>query len=146
MLDDYKANNRSKENLGYLPLETLEAYEPLAKHYQSDQKGGSKSKGSKKESEKSFLEIFRQVEGDLKKLRTMPIRKKEDEEETVKTWDIYRNENIKAMLDSKQDLYHESGQLKGLPTRYHVGLIMWAYSPDPTKVKKSASNVATVIK
>lgn len=32
-LTDYKENNRGKENLAYLPIETIKAYRSLAKRY-----------------------------------------------------------------------------------------------------------------
>ena len=37
----------------------------------------------------------------------------------------------------KLDLFHKSGILKGLPTKIHINIIMWAYSPYPNKLKKN---------
>ena len=36
----------------------------------------------------------------------------------------------------KLDFFHKSGHLKGLPTIIHTNMIMWAYSPYPSKLKK----------
>ena len=36
----------------------------------------------------------------------------------------------------KLDLFHKSGILKGLPTKIHINMIMWVYSPYPSKLKK----------
>lgn len=40
---------------------------------------------------------------------------------------------IKSM---KLPLFHTEGELMGLPTKMHTILIMWGYSPDPSRVKK----------
>jgi hypothetical protein len=36
----------------------------------------------------------------------------------------------------KLDFFHKSGILKGLPTKIHINMIMWSYSPYPSKLKK----------
>ena len=33
------------------------------------------------------------------------------------------------------DYFHKSGDMKGMPTKMHVILIMWAYSPYEKKIK-----------
>ena len=35
----------------------------------------------------------------------------------------------------KLKYFHEEGKLKGLPTKMHTILIMWAYSPYEAKLK-----------
>ena len=36
----------------------------------------------------------------------------------------------------KLKLYNTEGKLKGFPTKMHVILIMWAYTPDEKKIKE----------
>jgi len=119
-IDDYKKNGRSKETFSYLPVETVEGYEPLAKHYGIE--------------DLSFLQAFKEVDGDLKRLRN----KKIPDDST--TWDIHRNRNLKAIDKKINDnflpLFETDGPLRSLPTKEHVELIMWGYSKEPTKVKK----------
>ncbi|XP_054265151.1 uncharacterized protein LOC128988007 [Macrosteles quadrilineatus] len=124
-IDDYKKKGRSKETFSYLPVETVEGYEPLAKHH-----------GIK---DMSFLQAFKEVDGDLKRLRN----KKTPDDST--TWDVHRNRNLKA-IDTKINenflpLFETDGPLRSLPTKEHVELIMWGYSKEPTKVKKLMAEI-----
>ena len=62
-LDDYRTHSRSKENFGYLPLDTVQAFRALAK----DQ-GVLNGKGP------TFLDVYDEAEGDIKKLRMKKVR------------------------------------------------------------------------
>jgi hypothetical protein len=43
-------------------------------------------------------------------------------------------------------LYNETGPLKGLPSKMHVILIMWGYSPEPvSKLRKMIPNRSQLI-
>lgn len=116
-IDDYKSHSRAKENFTYLPLDVVEAFQPLAEKY------GISSK---------FLEAYRQAEGDLKKVRVL---KANDEI----TWDVERNKNLKPLAEAVKEaaLYRTEENVRGLPTREHVELVMWGYSPEPSKLKKT---------
>ena len=46
---------------------------------------------------------------------------------------------IAQMKRQKIDYFHKFGKMKGLPTKMHLILIMWAYSPYETKLKKILS-------
>ena len=39
------------------------------------------------------------------------------------------------MKSMKIDYFHKDGDMKGLPTKMHVILIMWAYSPYEKELK-----------
>lgn len=125
-IDDYKAHSRSKENFSYLPVELMEEYEPLAKHYSI--------------ADTSFLQIYKEVEGDLKKLR---MKKVPDSEVT---WDVERNRNLKTINGKIKEkylpLFETDEPLRGLPTKEHVELIMWGFSNDSTKIKKCIPLIA----
>ncbi|PSN46417.1 hypothetical protein C0J52_15376 [Blattella germanica] len=116
-LDDYRAHSRAKENFTYLPLDVVEAFLPLAEKY------AIKSE---------FLDVYRQAEGDLKKLRVL---KANDDI----TWDVKRNNNLKPLAEKHKDaaLYRTEEKVRGLPTKEHVELVMWGYSPEITKLKKT---------
>ena len=46
------------------------------------------------------------------------------------------NAKIAQMKRQKIDYFHKSGEMKGFPTKMHVILIMWAYSPYEKKLNK----------
>ncbi|XP_071447536.1 uncharacterized protein Ude [Hetaerina americana] len=135
-LDDYRAHNRSKENCSYLPLEVIEAYVPLAKRYSLPMESSTEQK---------FLDAYRKADGDMKKLRTVPVEEKQKEEGSspALTWDIERNRKLKEKLTEIREnhlpLFETDIDLKGLPTKDHMQLILLAYSPDVTKTKKAMS-------
>ncbi|XP_046396946.1 uncharacterized protein LOC124163883 [Ischnura elegans] len=135
-LDDYRAHNRARENCAYLPLDVIEGYLPLAKRY------GLPSESS---DEPTFLNAYRKAEGEMKKLRTVPVDENHKDEVNghVLTWDIERNRRLKAKLTEIREnhlpLFETDIDLKGLPTKDHMELILLAYSPDVTKTKKAMS-------
>lgn len=113
----------SKENRAYLPLATVELLLPLKKQYKIEDKQAS-----------SFLEAYKSVKGEYKNLRTVASGENES------TWDIVRNTVLRKLLknieDNDPDLWKDD-----LPTKEHVELIIWAYSPDASKIKKSLSKL-----
>ncbi|CAK9824696.1 ETS translocation variant 5 [Anthophora retusa] len=118
---DYKENNRSKENLAYLPIETIKGFRTLAKKYDV--------------LEEDFYKAYKKEKGDYKSLRSVKIPSGET------TWDIERNRRLKQIIDKiKQEhvQWYETdmGDFRGLPTKEHVQCIMLGYSPDPSKLKK----------
>lgn len=62
------------------------------------------------------------------------------------TWDIERNRRLKE-ITSKIKNEHiqwyetDAGDLRGLPTKEHARCIVYAYSPDPAKLKKLLTQV-----
>ncbi|XP_022194184.2 uncharacterized protein LOC111051904 isoform X2 [Nilaparvata lugens] len=118
-IDDYKSHSRSKENFSYLPLELMEDYLPLAKHYKISD---------------TFLIAFKQVDGDIKKLRMKKVP------ETEITWDIERNRNLRKLNENIRSnylqLFETDEPLRGLPSKEHTEMILWGYSNDSTKIKK----------
>lgn len=123
-LKDYEFKNLSKENRSYLPLTSIEALLPLREKY-----------GVKNELADNFLKAYKEkAKGDYKNLRTVASG------EDKPTWDIVRNQEIKRILkefeESRPDLWNSDD----LPTEDHLKLILWAYSPDASKIKKNVSN------
>ncbi|KAF5272298.1 hypothetical protein FQR65_LT04955 [Abscondita terminalis] len=126
-LQNYEKNNLAKENRPYLPLATLHVFKPLInKHKIQDQKA------------KDFLSAYESVNGDYKHLRT--VSSGDDEP----TWDIVRNKHLKKIFksieDDKPDMWKND-----LPTEKHLELIMWAHSPDASKIKKNLSKIEELL-
>ncbi len=119
-INDYKGHSRHKENFGYLPVDVVDAYEKLAKYH--------------KIPNNDFLKSYKEVDGDYKKLRN-----KVSSDSKV-TWDVIRNRAVKPLIreitEKNQPMYETSDLLNGLPSKAHTEVIMWGYSPDPTKIKK----------
>lgn len=82
---------------------------------------------------------YEEVDGDYKKLRTLQVP------ESDLTWDKKRNKFLREFVDrmKEEDIswFETDGDLRSLPTKEHARCIMWAYSPDPTKLKKLVSVV-----
>ncbi|XP_012268940.2 uncharacterized protein LOC105693521 [Athalia rosae] len=118
---DYNVNGRSKENFGYLPLDIVQSYKPLADRYEIEDTG--------------FLKAYDEVDGDYKRLRSVKVPGKE------LTWDIERNNNLRPLIEgikSKHIQWFETDptDLRGLPTKEHTQCIMWGFSHDAAKIKK----------
>lgn len=120
-LTDYKVNNRGKENLPYLPIETIKAFRGLAKKYDvwNDE----------------FLRAYKAEKGDYKGLRAAKLPGGDI------TWDIERNRRLKEIIGTIKEKYiqwyeTDAGDFRGLPTKEHARCIVLAYSPDPAKLKK----------
>lgn len=122
-LKKFEKLNLSKENRSYLPLATVELLLPLKKQYKIEDTQAD-----------SFLDAYRSVKGDYKNLRTVASGENEP------TWDIVRNTELRKLLtnieENDPDLWKDD-----LPTKEHVELILWAYSPDASKIKKSLSKL-----
>ncbi|CAH1987372.1 unnamed protein product [Acanthoscelides obtectus] len=121
-LKKYELKNMSKENRSYLPIAHIDALIPLKEKF----------KIVSKEID-NFLEAYRnKAKGDYKNLRTVASG------DDKPTWDIVRNTELKKLLkvmeEESPDLWKDD-----LPTKEHMELILWAYSPDATKIKKNVS-------
>ncbi|XP_020288453.1 uncharacterized protein LOC109857019 [Pseudomyrmex gracilis] len=125
-LTKYKENNRGKENLAYLPIETIKAYRSLAKKYDVW--------------DDEFFKAYKGEKGDYKGLRAAKVV------DGDVTWDIERNRRLKKIISKIKEehiQWYETdvGDFRGLPTKEHTQCIVLAYSPDSTKLKKLASQV-----
>jgi len=126
-----------KKFSNYLDLKTVNNAEKLAKIYNISKKARGLEKSIK--SDLGFLEVYRNVKGNKKMLRVTPIKKKIP---LGQTWDKHRNNFCLRRMGMIKDkpLYHLEGKYKGLPTKLHTNMIMWACSPEPEKIKKIFKN------
>ncbi|XP_025829025.1 uncharacterized protein LOC112904055 [Agrilus planipennis] len=122
-LKEFDLNDTGKENRAYLPLGTIESLDLLKEKYNVEDKKAE-----------AFLEAYKSVGGDYKHLRTVAS------EENEPTWDIVRNKKLKSLLtkmkEEKSDLWKDD-----LPTKEHLELILWAYSPDANRLKKAVPSI-----
>lgn len=121
-LRNFELNNLGRENRAYLPIKSIEALLPLKEKYEI-----------KNSQIDEFLEAYKKTaKGDYKNLRT--VSSGEDQP----TWDIVRNTQLKKLLkaieEDRSDLWEDD-----LPTKEHMEIILWAYSPDASKIKKNVS-------
>lgn len=102
-----------------MPLDEVEAFVPLAKKKKVSEKARSRS---------GFLGAYRRAGGDSEKLETMRVPGMK-----TQTWMNRRNGFVSrhmAQIEG-EDLWDENGD----PTRRHLALIMWAFTPDPNGVE-----------
>lgn len=120
-IKDFERNNKSRENRPYLPLASIEALLPLKDQYKIDD-----------EQSEAFLQAYRSVKGEYKNLRTVSSGENEP------TWDIVRNTALRKLLKTIDDEDTELWE-DDLPSKEHMELILWAYSPEASKIKKNQS-------
>lgn len=82
-----------------------------------------------------FVRAYEEVEGDYKKLRSAKAP------EDHATWDIVRNKELAPIVKEIKDRYIQwfetDEPMRGLPTKEHTRCIMWAFSYEPAKLKKT---------
>ena len=136
-LVNYKSiKGGSKKNLPYLPLELVNKYEKLADYYNVSRKARGLEKPTT--SNEGFLVVYRKVKGNKNLIKNIPCKKSK---KNGIHWDRKREIEVSGKIGQakrmKLDYFHKEGLLKGLPTKIHTNMIMWAYSPYIDKLKKS---------
>ena len=126
-LMDYKNKKKIQLNYDFLPLTTVIKYEKLAEEYGvSDVARGLKPSTKTNE---GFLKVYKRVK-QPNKLQYIPVKKSRPQGQDYYS---FRNTFIKSRLGQmkalKTPLFYTNGKYKGLPTKQHVILIMYAYSP-----------------
>ena len=134
-LDKYKEMKKDDEDkFPFLKLRLIRSYEKLANYYNISLKARGLEKPTT--SDEGFLVIYRRLKGNINKLKKCPIKKSKPDGEN---WYNKRNNQVKAKFSQskkmKLKLFHDEGELKDLPTKIHVNMIMWAYSPFPDMLK-----------
>ena len=130
-LDNYKKKEINMfDKYPFLSLSLIKSYEKLANYYNISLKSRGIIKPST--SDEGFLVVYRKIKGKYKKLKNIPVKKKKPD---GVDWLTKRNNQVNAKFKQskkmKLKLFHTDGPLKDLPTKIHVNMIMWAYSPFP---------------
>lgn len=122
------------KSYSYLPRGLIDYYDQLAEYYDISRRARGLEKPLT--TDKGFLEVYLK-NSDAKKLKNCPVRKDKPDGANWEQTRINRiNAKMGQMKSSNIDYFHKSGPLKGLPTKMHTILIMWAYSPYPSKIKE----------
>jgi hypothetical protein len=149
-LKKYKNKKKSKiKNMdietNWLPYNLVHKFEKLADYYNISR--GARGLEKPTTSDEGFVRIYEKINGNYNKLKKIPLRKDKPD---GANWYQMRNVRVKAksgqMKTMNIPLYHNSGKLKGLPTKMHTILIMWAYSPDEKNIKKLGNNLEKILK
>jgi hypothetical protein len=127
--------DKINKKLPYLPLSLVNSYEKLANYYNVSRKARGLEKPTT--SNEGFLVVYRKIKGNGSLMKNIPCKKNKL---NGVNWERKRLIEVYGKLGQvkrmKLDLFHKSGTLKGLPTKIHINMIIWAYSPYPSKLKK----------
>ena len=127
----------SKKSYSYLSRSLIDYYDKLAEFYDISRRARGLEKPLT--TDKGFLQIYKK-NSDASTLKDCPVRKDKPNGANWEKTRINRlNAKIGQMKSQKIPYFHESGELKGLPTKMHTILIMWAYSPYEKKIKEIKS-------
>tara|TARA_E500000178_G_scaffold276063_1_gene274951 strand:- start:795 stop:1202 length:408 start_codon:yes stop_codon:yes gene_type:complete len=117
----------------YLSRSIINYYDKLAEYYDISRRARGLNKPIT--TNVGFLNVYKK-NSDAKKLSKCPVR---EDKPNGATWEKTRINRIKAKMGQMKSqnipFFHESGELKGLPTKMHTILIMWAYTPYDKKIK-----------
>lgn len=117
----------------YLSRSLINYYDKLAEYYDISRRARGLEKPLT--TNQGFLEVYKK-NSDAKKLKKCPVRKDKPDGANWEQTRINRlNAKMGQMKSSNIEYFHKSGPLKGLPTKMHTILIMWAYSPYENKIK-----------
>lgn len=126
-LSDYKNKKENEPNYKFLPLSTVMKYEKLAEEYGVSQVARGVVASSK--TDEGFLKVYKKIVKPYK-LQYIPVKKNRPQGQDYYS---FRNSFLKSRLGqmkaSKTPLFYTDGKYKGLPTKQHIILIMYAYSP-----------------
>ncbi|XP_075990004.1 uracil-DNA degrading factor [Anticarsia gemmatalis] len=113
-VDDFESQHLGRQNNAYVSLGVVRTAQERADNVTEQQK--------------SFIEAYKSVRGEYKRLRTVAP------EDGGKTWDILRNDALKLLKEKYADakLFNEKDE----PTAEHLDMLLWAYSPEAARVKK----------
>lgn len=135
---------KQKTKFPYISLKTADLFDKYAELRKVSEVARGKKKS--KQSDMGFMQAYRKVKGKQDKLRGFPIKKSKPEGQD---WWI-RRENFCArhlaqMKKNKRPNFEKTGKYKGLPTRQHTGLIIWACAAVPeSKLKEIAKKLKEI--
>ena len=144
-LSNYKNKNLNKtQSFPYMTYKQIKSLEFLADFYDISVKARGLQKPTT--SDKGFVSVWKEVNSDKKRLRNYPIKMSVPQGQT---WDKHRNFYITRRLsmikNSKHALYYTTGAFQGLPTKLHVNMMMWGYSPDAKSVLSNINKYRSII-
>ena len=126
-LKSYNKLKQKELNYKFLSVETVKKYEKLAAEYGVSEVARGLKPRTK--TDEGFCKVYKLVRHPHK-LQYIPVKKNRPDGQDYYS---FRNTFIKSRLgqmkSAKTPLFYTEGKYKGLPTKQHVILIMYAYSP-----------------
>lgn len=133
-----KEQNAGGKEIKFLDISLVKYFDKLAEYYNISEVARGLKKA--KTTDKGFLEVFKK-NSDSKNLKNIPVKASNP---NGANWYDTRNNRLNAKLGQIKKmnlkLFHDEGNLKGLPTKMHTILIMWAYSPHDKMLKNIKKN------
>jgi hypothetical protein len=127
----------SKKCYSWLSLGLVKKFEKYAK-----ERGVSKvARGETKstQTDMGFMQAYKKMGGKRMKMYNYPVKRSRPDGQT---WgqrrDAFCVRHGAQMKKNNRKSYETSGKYEGLPTRQHTGMIMWACSPDSSKLSSVA--------
>ena len=119
----------------FLKMDFIKKFYPLANKY----KVSEKARGLKKPktSDKGFLQVYSKVKNP-NELKDCPVKKSKPD---GANWFKTRENRLNAKMGQMKSMNIKYFDKEGVPTKMHVILIMWAYSPYVDKLKKYLSTI-----
>ena len=144
-LDNYKKKYMKGENkYKYLKYNIVQKFQKLAEYYNISKVARGLEKP--KTSDVGFLNVYKKNKNNPNKLNFIPVKKNKPNGTNWNKTRINRlNAKIGQIKKMKIKLYHTDGKLKGIPTKMHTILIMWAYSPDEKRIINLSKNITNII-
>ena len=136
---DWLDKNKDKnEKYNYLDLDIVKFYEKVAKLYDISHVSRGLKKSTK--SQYGFTYMYKKLKS-RRKLAFTPIFKKKPDGDDYDTFrEKFLNSRLGQIKKSKDPLFYKEGKYKGLPTKQHIILIMYAYSPSKKITDKKYMN------
>lgn len=122
-LDAFESQNLAKNQKSYLTYSIVEVFKPFAEKYEI-----------KNDLIDRFLEAYQDVPN-YKHLRTIK------EPDSDITWDIIRNRELTKLVEQYKNDDLDLYEMNKEPSKIHVEMIMWAYSPHASDIKKMSEKL-----
>ena len=119
----------------FLKMDFIKKFYPLANKYKVSEKARGLVKP--KTSDKGFLQVYSKVKNP-NKLKNCPVKKSKPD---GANWFKTRENRLNAKIGQMKSMNIKYFDKDGVPTKMHVILIMWAYSPYVNKLKKYLSTI-----
>ena len=128
---NYKNRKSQEPNYNFLTLEQIAKYEKIANEYGVSEVARGIKPSTK--TDEGFLQVYKKVKKPYK-LQYIPIKKTRPQGQDYYSFrNSFISSRLGQMKHSKTPLFYTDGKYKGMPTKQHIILIMYAYSPTNLK-------------
>ncbi|XP_026472700.1 uncharacterized protein LOC113376845 isoform X2 [Ctenocephalides felis] len=124
-LDEFETKNMGKNQRTYLTYSIVQVFKPFAEKYEI-----------KNDLIDGFLAAYAKVPN-YKHLRTI------SEPDSDTTWDVIRNRELAKLEEQYKNDDLDLFEMNKDPSKIHVEMIMWGYSPNASVIKKMSEKLET---